>query len=124
MGRKDILKYQIVPTQSGATSFDTKSNPTCIDYQDNVSLQVYWTGSLVGVLKVFVSNDNINPKLGQTVTNWSELDFGSTLTIDGTHTDMLININQNPFSFIAIGYVATSGTGNITAQLTSRMIGG
>ena len=124
MGRKDILKYQIVPTQSGATSFDTKSNPTCIDYQDNVSLQVYWTGSLVGVLKVFVSNDNINPKLGQTVTNWSELDFGSTLAVDGTHTDMLININQNSFSFIAIGYVATSGTGNITAQLTSRMIGG
>ena len=124
MGRKDILKYQIVPTQSGATSFDTKLNPTCLDYQDNVSLQIYWTGSLVGEIQVFVSNDNVSPKLGQTVTNWSQLDFGSTLTVDGTHTDMLININQNSFSFIAIGYVATSGTGNITAQLTSRMIGG
>jgi hypothetical protein len=124
MGRKDILKYNIIATQSGATTFDTKSNPTCVDYLDNMSFQVYWTGSLVGALKIWVSNDKVDPKLGQSVTNWSQYEPATTLTIDGTHTDMLINIALIDFSFVALEYVATSGTGNITANLTGRMIGG
>ena len=124
MARKDILKYQIIPTQSGASSFDTKSNPTNLDWLDNVSLQVYWTGTLVGELKVYVSNDSVNPKLGQTVTNWSLLEFGAPVLIDGSQSDLIININQNSFSFIALAWAPASGTGNITAQMTCRQVGG
>lgn len=124
MARKDILKYTIIPTQSGASGFNTKANPTNLDYQDNISIQIFWTGSLVGQLKVFVSNDSVNVKLGQTVTNWSLLEFGTSILIDGTQSDIIININQNPFSWIALQWIPTSGTGNITAQLTSKQVGG
>ena len=124
MGRKDILKYNVIPTQSGASTFDTKSNPTCVDYLDNMSFQIMWTGSLEGILKIWVSNDKVDPKQGQTVTNWSQYEPTTTLAIDGSYTDMLINIALIDFSFVALEYVATSGTGNITANLTGRMIGG
>jgi hypothetical protein len=124
MGRKDILKYNIIPTQSGAATFDTKSNPTCVDYLDNCSLQIMWTGSLVGEIRIWVSNDKVTPSLGQTVTNWSRYEASTTMSVSGSYTDMLINIAVIDFSFIAIEYVATSGTGNITANITGRMIGG
>lgn len=124
MSRKNILKYVMIDNQDGSVSFDTKSTPTCIDYQDNLSFQILWTGTLQGQLKVFVSNDKVDPKLGQQVTNWSELDFGTSIILDSSNSDIIININQNPFSFIALEWNALSGTGNIFAQLTSRMVGG
>ena len=124
MGRKNTLRYTIFENKSAASSFDNKSAATDVQYLDNMGIQVTWTGSPVGILKVLVSNDVANPTDGIPVVNWSELDFGTTIAIDGSNTDLIINMNQLPFKWIALEYVRTSGTGSITAQFTSKMVGG
>lgn len=124
MGRKNSHRYTIFQAQSASASFDNKNAATDVQFLDNMGIQVTWTGTPVGVLKVLVSNDVANPTDGIPVVNWSELDFGTAIQIDNTNSDLLININQLPFKWIALEYVRTSGTGTITAQFTSKMVGG
>ena len=123
MSRKNNLKHTII-NQSGASSFDTKSTPTNIDYLDNAGIIFTYTGDLVGTLTVFVSNDKAEENPTRLPINWSTLDFGTAITgIDGTGTAVTLNFTFLPYSWIAIGYTATSGTGVITAKLTSKMVG-
>ena len=83
---------------------------------------VEWTGTPEGLLSVFVSNDVAFPKEDRPVVNWTALDFGSPVVIDATNTSCIINMNQLPFRWLAIGYEHTSGTGTISAQLTAKMV--
>lgn len=124
MGRKNTHRYTIFQAQNASASFDNKNNATDVQFLDNMGIQVIWTGSPVGVLKVLTSNDVASPSDGIPVVNWSELDFGTSIAIDNTNSDILININQLPFKWLAVEYVRTSGTGAITIQFTSKMVGG
>lgn len=125
MARKNTLKsYVLLNAQSTASSFDTYSNPTNIDYLDNVGIQVVWTGTTVGVLEVYGSNDDANAQQGKYPTNWSKFEFGATINVDATNSDLLIHMNQVPYSWIALKYTATSGTGTMTAKLPVKMVGG
>jgi len=125
MARKDTLKsYVLLNAQSTASSFDTYSNPTNVDYLDNVGIQVVWTGTTVGVLEVYGSNDAANAQQGKYPTNWSKFEFGAVINVDTTNSDLLIHMNQLPYSWIALKYTATSGTGTMTAKLTVKMVGG
>lgn len=124
MSRKNNLKFSIVDAVSGATDFDTFATPTNIDYLDNAGLLVTYTGSLVGALTVWVSNDKAEDNLTRLPETWVELDFGTTIDgIDGTGNALQFNLNQLPYSWLAVDYVATSGTGNMTVKLTSKMLG-
>lgn len=125
MARKDTLKsYVLLNAQSTASNFDTYTNPTNIDYLDNVGIQVVWTGTSVGTLEVYGSNDTANVQQGTYPTNWSKFEFGAVINVDTTNSDLLIHMNQVPYSWIALKYIATSGTGTITAKLTVKMVGG
>jgi hypothetical protein len=125
MARKDTLKsYVLLNAQSTASDFNTYTNPTNIDYLDNVGIQVVWTGTTVGTLEVYGSNDTANVQQGKYPTNWSKFEFGATINVDTTNSDLLIHMNQVPYSWIALKYTATSGTGTITAKLTVKMVGG
>ena len=125
MARKDTLKsYVLLNAQSTASDFNTYTNPTNIDYLDNVGIQVVWTGTSVGTLEVYGSNDTANVQQGTYPTNWSKFEFGAVINVDTTNSDLLIHMNQVPYSWIALKYIATSGTGTITAKLTVKMVGG
>lgn len=123
MSRKNNLKHTLVNAQSGASSFDTKLTPTNVDYLDNCSLLISYTGTLVGVIKVYVSNDKAEENITRLPETWAALEFDSTISVDGTLTPITVNLNQVPFSWLAVGYVATSGAGNLTVKLTSKMLG-
>lgn len=125
MARKDTLKsYVLLNAQSTASDFNTFTNPTNVDYLDNVGIQVIWTGTTVGVLEVYGFNDAANAQQGSYPSNWSKFEFGATINVDTTNSDLLIHMNQLPYSWIALKYVATSGTGTMTAKLTVKMVGG
>ena len=123
MGRKDIVKaYQIFTGEDASVSFDNKSNPTDVSSLDNAGLTLQWTGTPVGEFKVFVSNDSADYQAGRPVVNWTELDFGAPIVIDGTETNHLINMNQLPFNWLAVGYESGSGTGALSVQMTAKMV--
>lgn len=123
MARKNILNYQIIPLQDGSNQFDTKSNPTSTLYLDNISFQVELDGDLIGSLFVYVSNQTVDPKLGQQVTKWSEV-FNVAPQIDMSTRTMLINMMQVPFQWIALEWAPGAGTGNINVLMTAKEIGG
>lgn len=125
MSRKNFHRYTPFKDQDASVGFDNKTKPTNIGHLDNFGLQVLWSDpTLVGELKVFVSNDSANPEQGEPIVNWSELDFGAPLFVDSTNTDLLININQNPYTWMAVEWVPTSGTGNLTVNYSMKMVGG
>ena len=129
MGRKNNLKsYLILEDVSLGASFDTFDNPTNIDFLDNAGLQLFWDtgGTPLGVFEVWVSNDpgNTNPQANVPVVNWTKLDFGNTIAINSSDTSHIINMNQLPFSWIAVKYTRTSGTGTISGLLTVKTNGG
>lgn len=124
MSRKNNLKYTIVDAVDGSVNFDTFNTPTNIDYLDNAGLLVSYTGNLVGTLAVFVSNDKAEENTTRLPVEWVELDFGVAVDgIDGTGTALQFNLNQLPYSWLAVSYTATSGTGDMTIKLTSKMLG-
>lgn len=118
MGHKNLLNGAIIFNgQDASVSFDSKSNPINTSLFDATGIQVSWTGNPVGILKVFVSNDQTKP------SKWSLLDFGAPIPVDATNSDLIIEINSR-FSWIALDYTATSGTGTLTAKLTAKEYGG
>lgn len=141
MSRKNVLiGYNILNTagvagRSMAASFDTFSTPTNINYQDNGGLLLSWpaTGSPVGIVEIYVSNDSgtVDGSAQHPVVNWSRLAFsdesGTVVTNvaitagGGTHN---LSFNQIPFSWIALKYIRTSGTGTLTGKLTLKQVGG
>jgi hypothetical protein len=122
VSRKNVYNYVILNGVDASISFDTFSSPTTINFLDNAGIQIFWTGNPVGEFKVFVSNDKLQGN--ELPTNWSELDFGTSILIDSSNSDILINMNQLPFSYLAVSYEAASGSGVITANLTTKMVGG
>lgn len=122
-GRKNELSsYEIFKAADASLSLDNKLNPTNVTWLDNAGISVQWTGNPVGEMKVWVSNDAANPKEGRHVQNWTELDFGTPVIIDGTNQNLIINMNQLPFVWLAVGFEQTSGAGTLSAQLTSKEV--
>lgn len=129
MARKNTLAhFPILDVQSLGASFDTFSTPTNIDFLDNAGLQLTWTtaGTPIGVFEIYVSNDpgNTNPQANVPIVNWTQLDFGNTIAINSSETSHIINMNQLSFSWMAVKYVRSSGTGTIDGLLTVKMTGG
>lgn len=115
----------IMNAHTAAATFDTFATPTNVDFLDNVSIQVSWTGTPVGVLEVYASNDQSAYPLGSaTPVTWSVLSFGTgvVIAIDGTQTELIINLNQFDYSWVALKYTRTSGTGTITAKVTAKAV--
>jgi hypothetical protein len=120
-GRKNELSYYPQLNQVDAsTSHDNFDNPTGINWLDNAGIVVKWTGTPVGVFHVWVSNDKKNPD--GTISTWTELDFGTSILVDNTNTSIAINMNQLPFSWIAVSYEATSGSGTLTSILSIKEV--
>jgi len=124
MARKNISLYTPVLNVDASISFDTFNSPSNIAYLDNVSMVLSWTGSPVGVFKVFVSNDDVERTSSRTPTQWVELDFGGVINVNASHTEHLITLTSAPFAWIAFSYVATSGSGEITVKYASKQVGG
>jgi hypothetical protein len=124
--RKNSHSHTLRDGTSGSTSLDMSANittePTNVQYSDNVGLFFTWTGSSpIGTVYVDVSNDKVSGD--NEPTNWATLDFGSTVGITGNADTGLININQVPFSWLRVRYTRTSGSGTLTINLTTKQTG-
>ena len=122
MSRKNNLKHTLVNAQSGAASFDTKLTPTNVDYLDNCSLVISYTGTLVGAIKVYVSNDKAEENITRLPETWAALEFDSAIAVDGTLTPITVNLNQVPFAAISFQYTNISGTGALDVWYFAKQL--
>ncbi len=102
-------------------SDDFSSEASNILFQDNVGLQVRWSGDAVGTITVECSN-NKDPNTHESGDFYS-LTFDPELEQPaGASGGYLINLNQVPFEWVRISYVADSGSGDLECWLTSKEV--
>ncbi len=114
MGRKNVVKtFEMFDSTSlGA---DATSSVVNVINQDKASIHVSWTGtSPIGVILVQARNGEND--------SWYTLDFPS-IGVSGNTGDLQILFNELPFTDIRLFYDRTSGTGSITARISSKTTG-
>jgi len=77
---------------------------------DRVSFQTDWTGTLVGVLTIEVSNDN---------TSWAATAAASSEEPAGSPGSALIEV-ETAAAYCRLHYEAGSGAGNLSAHLFGK----
>lgn len=94
-----------------------------LNYRYGVSIQAIITGSPIGILRLQGSNDygsrnSSIPDQGQGVVNWSDIANSDTPVAGAGSASW--NFQGSFYKWIRLIYVATSGTGNITARANSK----
>lgn len=123
MARKNVIDAHKMLDAVDITTNQT-SEPTKTTFLDRASVSVNWTGSdAVGEL-VFEAKKQV-PGKSTAESNWTALDFGTTINITGASGNHEIIFDALDFTDLRVRYVSTSGTtGTLTAVLTAKQIGG
>jgi len=118
MSRKNVVKtYKMLESED--VSVNITSSTTNVINLDKASIVLEWSGTApVGTVTIEATNDDPDKS-----PLWRELDFGSTISISGNTGNHDLIFNELPFRAMRIQYVAGSGTGTLTATLTSKTVG-
>jgi len=107
------LDFNSLDAVSGASSVN--GNPANTGYMKSISVNVIATGTLVGSIKLQQSNDKLGIIGSTSPTNWVDIASKTVaVTAAGVFTIPTFDISAG---FVRAVYTATSGTGNITAQI-------
>lgn len=118
--QKQVLKtYKLIDSVSMGA--DVISAITSIQFLDNISIQMSFTGSPVGTFSVQVSNDYDSNQPTATAT-WSDLTLSAVPTASGSADDIFIDLTQVPAPYVRIKYSRTSGTGTLNATIAAKGI--
>lgn len=127
MSKKRIIE-PFKAIDAASMGADITSAVTNCKNLDNMCYQVKWSGGSTPVGEIFVqvTNDDLdntsqNPEATAT---WTDLDFGSAISVSGNSGNHFININQNPGAYIRLFYDRASGSGTMTATLVAKGMGG
>lgn len=109
-----LLPTTIFAAVSMATS--QTSRVVEIKEQDNIGIQLHWTGSPVGTFDFQISSDHredINGNV-QVAGNWISLALSPAITATGSGDDAYVDLNQMSALYMRVVYTAVSGTGTLT----------
>lgn len=122
-GRKsNLIKYQTVT--SGSMGADVTSAVTNIEFQDNIGVQLNFTGTPVGTFAVQVSIDYGQDAYGNVTStgNWIPISLSTTPTAAGAADQIYISLNQLDAPWIRVKYTRTSGTGTLNAYICGKQV--
>lgn len=115
MGRKNVIESFKMFDQADISTNAT-STATSVIRQDQARIILNWTGtSPVGVITIEARNGADDP--------YKALDFGSAINISGNTGSHEIIFSEMPFTDLRVVYTSTSGTGNLDAIITSKVLG-
>lgn len=103
---------------------DITSDVTIIQMLSMVSYSVSWVGTTpVGTITVEVSNDYTQNADGteKNPGTWNELPLSSTCAVTGDVDNGFIDIDASAGYAMRLKYNRTSGVGNMTVILTSKV---
>jgi len=109
---------------AGDMSASITSSPVEVKLQDNVGIQLHWTGVPVGTFSVQVSANHQQDTNGNVTQagQWVTLPISPAVTAAGTPDDAYIDLNQLSANFVRIVYTRTSGTGSLEAYVVAKGI--
>lgn len=110
---------QLISNASMATSIT--SNPQYIQFQDNIGIQLNWTGTPTGTFSVQVSTDHImQGLLVINPGNWITLPLNPAITASGSPDVAYVDLNQLSAFYVRVIYTASSGTGTLNCYIAAK----
>lgn len=99
-----------------ATSFQLRA--LWLGHICNFAIQLVFTGSPVGTLRIQASADSGTPDGGLSpqangVTNWTDITASDVAITTAGNT--MINVQNAGYNWVRLVYVSTSGTGSLTS---------
>lgn len=90
--------------------------------QDNIGIQLNWTGTPVGTFAIQISSDHLEDMEGnvQVAGNWVSLPLSPAVAAAGSADSAYIDLNQLSAQYIRIVYTRTSGTGSLTGIVVGK----
>lgn len=103
-------------------SADITSDPVEVKLQDNVGVQLHWTGDAVGTFSIEVSMNYEEDINGNVVNagNWIALTLSPSIVASGVADDAYIDLNQLSAMYVRIFFDRTSGSGSLDAWINAK----
>lgn len=95
-----------------------------IKNQDNVGIQLTWTGNPTGVFGVEISSTHIEDSQGNVLAagKWIPLNLSPGIIASGVADDAYIDLNQMSAQYARITYTRTGGAGALSAIVVAKGI--
>jgi hypothetical protein len=95
-----------------------------INLQDNIGIQLDWTGAPVGTFSFEISSDHLQDLNGNITFagHWITLPVTPAIIAAGTPDDAYVDLNQQSAQFFRVVYNATSGTGTLNGLFVAKAI--
>lgn len=120
------MAYNVVFPVRAVTAGDMSGNITSevveIKNQDNVGIQLHWTGTPTGTFSVEISANHLQDMNGRVMNegNWVALTLDPAISASGSADDAYIDLNQMSAMYIRVVYTAGSGTGSLDAYIVAK----
>lgn len=107
---------------AGDMSADITSAPLETKLQDNIGLQLNWSGAPVGTFSVQASVDFRKDNQGNIADpgHWIDVPLTKVVTAAGTPDEAIIHLYQLSTPWLRLVYAATSGTGVLACYATAK----
>lgn len=115
-----LQPFHFITAQSMTTS--STSVAVEIQEQDNIGIQLNWTGTPNGAFTFQVSADHLQDAQGniQVAGNWITLTLNPTINAVGAADSAYIDFNQLSARYIRVVYTASSSTGTLDGYVTGK----
>lgn len=115
-----LQAFYFIKNQSMAATFT--SNPVEVMNQDNVGIQLNWTGTPTGAFTFQVSNDYAQDSFGnvQNVGNWITLPVTPAIAAAGSGDVAFVDLNQTGALYVRVVYTRASGTGTLNGYISAK----
>lgn len=95
-----------------------------VQYQDNVGIELVWSGTPTGTFAVQASVDHAEDLTGN-ITNaghWVTLTLSASVTAAGTADFAYVDLNQLSAPWYRVVYTAVSGAGSLDLYVTQKAV--
>lgn len=107
---------------AGDMSGNLTSPAVEVKLQDNIGVQLHWTGTPTGTFSFQVSMDHKEDIEGNIVTagNWINLTVVPAIIAFGAPDDAYVDLNQLSAAYVRVVYTASGGTGALDAFVNAK----
>lgn len=122
------MAYQILPPfkliDGASMATDITSDPQEIILQDNIGIQLHWTGAPVGTFDIQISGNHKEDQNGNVLVagDWVTLALSPAIVAAGSADDAYIDLNQMSAMYMRVVFNRTSGTGTLDAYVVGKAI--